>query len=149
MRIHPEGPREVLREVPWLLGAMVGLLATLLLEHYVVHRHIVLPALEITAEPPLWMWGSMFVPELVWFFAAGWRLRSWAAVTVYAGSGATLREAFDYVLVRLGEPGHLSTHKDPYSDLAVNWPAVLIAYAVVLGLAAWSGRHERTLVAGS
>ncbi len=149
MRFRPESARAVLREAPWLLGAMAGLTATLALEHFVVHRQIVLPALEITAEPPLWMWGAMFVPELVWFFAAGWRLRSWSAVAVYAGAGATLREAFDYLLLRFGEPGHVAATTDPYGDLAVKWPAIVVAYGVVLGFAAWSRRQERSLVAGA
>jgi hypothetical protein len=149
VRFRPESPREILRELPWLAGAMAGLAVALFFEHFFVHKQIVLPALEITVEPPLWMWGAMFVPELVWFFAAGWRLRSWSAVLVYAGAGATLRQAFDYLLVRFGEPGHVTLVRDPYSDLVVRWPAIVVAYVLVLGLAFWSKRHEGSLVAGA
>jgi cell division protein FtsW (lipid II flippase) len=148
MRLRPEHPLDVIRELPWFAGAMVGLAAMLCLEHFFVHKLIVLPTLEITAQPPLWMWGAMFVPELVWFFAAGWRLRSWSAVGVYAVAGAMLREGFDYLLARAAEPGHIDAFLDPFSDFAVNGPAIAIAYAIVLGLAAWSGRHEGRLVAG-
>lgn len=149
MRVTPRSPREILHELPWLAASLFGLVAMFVLEHFVVHKQIVLPALEITAEPPLWMWGSMFVPELVVFFAAGWRLRSWGAVGAYALLGAAAREYFHYQLARLGEPGHATAFGDPFSDFAVHWPAVTIAYVLVLGLAAWSGQHERQLLAGA
>ncbi len=137
----------MLAELPWLAAAMALLVLMFTLEHYVVHTQIILPALQITAEPPLWMWGSMFVPELVAFFAAGWRLRSWAAVVAYAAVGAMVREVFHYGLARAGEPGHIDAFKDPFSDFAVNTIEIAIAYALVLGLAAWSGRHEGRLLA--
>jgi hypothetical protein len=149
MRIGPTHARDVLREVPWLCVAMLGVVAMFALEHYVVHKQIILPALEITAEPPLWMWGSMFVPELVVFFAAGWRLRSWSAVVAYAAAGAVTREGFHYLLALAGEPGHIDAFKDPFSDFAVNTVEIAVAYAFVLGLAAWSGRGERRLLAGA
>jgi hypothetical protein len=147
MRIGPRSALDVLAELPWLAASMAALVAMFALEHYVVHLQIVLPALEITAEPPLWMWGSMFVPELVAFFAAGWRLRSWAAVLVYAAAGAMVREAFHYELALAGEPGHVDAFKDPFSDFAVNTLEIAVAYALVLGLAAWSGRQEGRLLA--
>lgn len=147
MRWGLERPRDALRELPWLTLSMAGLAATLALEHFFVYKQIVLPALEITAEPPLWMWGAMFVPELVAFFAAGWRLRSWGAVIAYASAGGTLREGFNYLLAHAGEPGHLDTFVDPFSDFAVHWPPIVLAYACVLGLAAWSGSREGRLLA--
>ncbi|HEY6101396.1 MAG TPA: hypothetical protein VIW03_18300 [Anaeromyxobacter sp.] len=149
MRLRPEHPREILHELPWLALAMIGLVAMLALEHYLVYKQIVLPALQITAEPPLWMWGAMFVPELVVFFAAGWRLRSWSDVGGYAIVGATVREGVHYVLARAGEPGHIDALRDPFSDFVVNWPAIALAYALVLGLAAWSGRQEGHLAVGT
>jgi hypothetical protein len=148
MRVKPEHSREVLDELPWLGLAMIGLVATFALEHFFVYKHILLSALEIVAEPPLWMWGSLFVPELVVFFAAGWRLRSWSAVVAYAAAGATLREGFHYLLARAGEPGHIDALKDPFSDFAVKWPTIAVAYVLVLGLAAWSGQREGRLIAG-
>lgn len=147
MRLKPEHPREILHELPWLAVSLAGLAAMFTLEHFFVYKQIVLPALEITAEPPLWMWGTMFVPELVVLFAAGWRLRSWSAVAAYAIAGSTVREGFHYLLSRAGEPGYVSTFVDPFSDFAVHGPAIAIAYACVLGLAAWSGRREGRLLA--
>ena len=148
MRIRPERPREVLDELPWIGFATIGLAVTFALEHFVVHKQILLPALEIMAEPPLWMWGSMFVPELVVCFAVGWRLRSWAGVVAYAALGASLRESVHYFLARAGEPGHIDALKDPFSDFAVKWPTIAVAYVLVLGLAAWSGQREGRLIAG-
>lgn len=149
MRVGPTSVRDVLREAPWLASAMLGLVAMFALEHYVVHKQIILPALEITVDPPLWMWGAMFVPELVAFFAAGWRLRSWSAVAAYAIAGAVARELFHYLLSLAGEPGHINAFVDPFSDFAVNTLEITIAYALVLGLAAWSGSGERRLLAGA
>ncbi len=149
LQLAPGHPREVLHELPWLVGSMAGLAAMLILEHFLVYKQIVLPALEITAEPPLWMWGAMFVPELVAFFAAGWRLRSWVVVAAYAAIGATVREGIQYLLSRAGEPGYGSSFVDPFSDFAVHWPPIALAYACVLGLAAWSGRQEGRLLAGA
>jgi hypothetical protein len=145
MRWRPDHGRELLGELPWLGVSMLGLVAMFSLEHFVVHKQIVLPALEITAEPPLWMWGAMFVPELVVFFAAGWRLRSWAEVVGYAGAGAIVREGFHYLLALAKEPGHVNAFQDPLSDFAVYAPAIALAYALVLSLAAWSGRGEGRL----
>jgi hypothetical protein len=149
MRLRLPPPREALDELPWLGLAMVGLVTTLALEHFFVYKQIILPALEITAEPPLWMWGALFVPELVVFFASGWRLRTWTSVVAYAAAGATLREGFHYLLARAGEPGHIDALKDPFSDFAVKWPTILVGYLLVLALAAWSGRHEGRLIAGA
>ncbi len=149
MRVGPTSVRDVVREAPWLGIAMLGLVAMFALEHYVVHRQIILPALEITVDPPLWMWGTMFVPELVAFFAAGWRLRSWSAVAAYAVTGAMAREGFNYLLKLAEEPGHIDAFKDPFSDFALNTLEITVAYALVLGLAAWSGRGERRLLAGA
>ena len=149
MRLGPAHPREIVHELPWLAASMLGLAATFTLEHFFVYKQIILPALEITAEPPLWMLGAMFVPELVAFFAAGWHLRSWGAVVVYAVSGATLREGFHRLLARAGEPGYVETFVDPFSDFAVHWMPIAIAYACVLGLAAWSGSREGRLLAGA
>ena len=149
MRLAPAHPREILHAVPWLALSMAGLAAMFALEHFFVYKQIILPALEITAEPPLWMLGAMFVPELVVFFATGWRLRTWSAVLVYAVAGATLREGFHRLLARAGEPGYVESFVDPFSDFAVHWMPIAVAYACVLGLAAWSGRQEGRLLAGT
>ncbi len=149
MRLWPERPRDIAHELPWFTGAMVAFTAALALEHYFVYRQIILPALEITAEPPLWMLGAMFVPELIVSFVVGWRLRSWAAVGLYAALGATLHEGFHYLVARAGDLGYATTFVDPFSDFAVQWPAIMVAYTGVLGLAAWSGRQERNLLASA
>ena len=114
-----------------------------------INRLFIPSILNPPAEPPLWMWGALFVPELVVFFASGWRLRTWPSVVAYAAAGATLREGFHYLLARAGEPGHIDALKDPFSDFAVKWPTILVAYVLVLALAGWSGRHEGRLIAGA
>jgi hypothetical protein len=149
MRLWPEHPRDILRELPWALVATLGLALALTLEHFFVYKQMILPALEITAEPPLWMLGAMFVPELIVSFVAGWRLRSWAAVVTYAIVGATLHEGFHYIVARAGDLGYATTFADPFADFAVQWPAVVVSYACVLGLAGWSARRERQLLAGT
>jgi hypothetical protein len=80
------------------------------------------------------------------FFAAGWRLRSWAQVFLYAAGGALLREAFEFALHLAGEPGHANAFQDPFSDLAVSGAAIALAYVLVLALAMRSARDERRLV---
>ena len=149
MRLRLGSPRELVAELPWLGLAATGLVVTFALEHFVVHRQVVLPALAVTPQPPLWMFAAMVVPELVVFFAAGYRLRTWLAVAMYAGVGGLLRGGFQLLLAILGEPGHTEALQRPFSEYALTTPAVTIGYLLVLGLAAWSGEDERRLGGGA
>lgn len=149
MRLRLGAPRELVTELPGLGLAAAGLVVTFALEHYVVHRQIVLPALALTPQPPLWMFAAMVVPELIVFFVAGYRLRTWLAVAMYAGVGGLLRGGFQLLLAVLREPGHVDALQQPFSEFALTTPAVTIGYLLVLGLAAWSGEDERRLAGGA
>jgi hypothetical protein len=138
------GSRRSAAEAAWFGLAMLALLASFVLEHFFVHRLIILPALEV-GTPPLWMWGSMFVPELVVSFAIGWRLRSWAPIIGYAVAAAVLRETFQLVLAAAGEPGHAPDGSLQFTEFALNAPAVALIYVVVLRLGSWSGSEEPLL----
>lgn len=149
MRLALGSTKDLVGELPWLALATLALVATLGLEHFLVHREIVLPALALTREPPFWMFAAMIVPELVVFFAAGYRLRTWLSVAMYAGVGAMIRSAFISVLERMGEPGHVGPAHEGLSELAATAPAVAFGYLLVLALAAWSGEDERRLAGGA
>ncbi len=110
-----------------------------------MHRQIVLPTLELTAHPPFWMYAAMVVPELVVFFAAGYRLRSLLALVMYAGVGGVVRSGFHLALRMAHEPGHALATADRFSEFAMTTPIVAIGYLLVLGVAAWSGEDERRL----
>jgi len=137
--------RELVTELPWLGAAMLGLVAMLAVEHFVVHRQIVLPTLELTARPPFWMYAAMVVPELVVFFAAGYRLRSWGTLVMYAGVGGVVRSAFHLGLQLANEPGHFSMVHEGFSEFAMTTPVIAIGYLLALAVAAWSGEDERRL----
>jgi hypothetical protein len=145
MRLRVGSPRELAAELPWLGATTLALLATLSLEHFVVHRQIVLPTLELTPHPPFWMYAAMVVPELVLFFAAGYRLRTWLAVVMYAGVGGVVRSGFHALLQLAGEPGHVDPLHGPLSELATMTPFVAVGYLLALAFAAWSGEDERRL----
>jgi hypothetical protein len=148
MRLGLGSPRGLAEELPWLGLTAAALVVTLALEHFVVHRQIVLPALALTPRPPIWMFAAMVVPELVVFFAAGYRLRTWLAVLMYAAVGGVLRSGFQLALALAGEPGHTDA-LHTVSEFALATPAVTVGYLVVLGLAAWSGEDERRLAGGA
>lgn len=138
--------RDLVAELPWLAATLVALVATLALEHYVVHLQIVLPTLALTATPPFWMYAAMVVPELVVFFVAGYRLRTVAAIVMYAGVGGLVRGAFRLALHLTSAPGHLGAlPHDRYTEFATRTPVVAIGYLLVLAVAAWSGEDERRL----
>jgi hypothetical protein len=145
MRLQLGSGKALVPELPWLGVAMLALVTTLAVEHFVVHRQIVLPTLELTAHPPFWMFAAMVVPELVVFFAAGYRLRSVAALVMYAGVGGVVRSAFHLALRLAEEPGHAASTADGFSEFAMRTPVVAIGYLLVLGVAAWSGEDERRL----
>jgi hypothetical protein len=65
MRMRVGTLKELATELPWLGAATLALVGTLAVEHFVVHRQIVLPTLELTSHPPFWMYGAMVAPELV------------------------------------------------------------------------------------
>lgn len=133
-------------ELPWLGATVLALAATLVLEHFVVHLQIVLPTLALTATPPFWMYAAMVVPELVVFFVAGYRLRTIAAIVMYAGIGGLLRGAFHLALHLAKAPGHLGpVPHDRFSEFATRTPIVTLGYLLVLAVAAWSGEDERRL----
>jgi hypothetical protein len=138
-------PRDVFAELPWLTSTMLALVATLALEHFLVHRQIVLPTLALTARPPFWMYAAMIVPELVVYFVAGYRLKTWTTVIVYAAVGGVVRSAFQALLRVAGEPGHVGPMPEGFSEFALTTPFVAVGYMLVLGLAAWSGEDERRL----
>jgi hypothetical protein len=145
MRLRLGSSQELVSELPWLGAATLALVGTLAVEHFVVHRQIVLPTLELTAYPPFWMYAAMIVPELVVFFAAGYRLRSWLSLAMYAGVGGVVRSAFHLALEIAREPGHVGSIHEGFSEFAMTTPVVAIGYMLVLGVAAWSGEDERRL----
>ncbi|HEX9052068.1 MAG TPA: hypothetical protein VF841_16175 [Anaeromyxobacter sp.] len=131
-------------ELPWLGATVVALVATLSVEHFLVHRQIVLPTLAFTSRLPFWMYAAMVVPELVVFFAAGYRLRTLLSLAMYAGVGGVVRSGFHYLLRLAHEPGHVAS-TDHISEFAMTTPLVAIGYLLVLAVAAWSGEDERRL----
>jgi hypothetical protein len=144
MRLRLGSLTGLVSELPWLAATVVALVATLAVEHFIVHRQIVLPTLAFTSQPPFWMFAAMVVPELVVFFAAGYRLRTWLALAMYAGVGGIVRSGFHYLLQAAHEPGHVST-ADRMSEFAMTTPIVAVGYLLVLAVAAWSGEDERRL----
>lgn len=136
--------RDLVTELPWLAVTVLALVATLAVEHFLVHRQIVLPTLAFTSRPPFWMYAAMVVPELVVFFAAGYRLRTVLALAMYAGVGGIVRSGFHFLLLLAHEPGHAAT-TDGMSEFAMTTPLVAIGYLLVLAVAAWSGEDERRL----
>lgn len=133
-----------LREAGLLALTLVGLVAGLGFEHWVVHRQMILPALDAGGYVLPWMWGALYAPELVIAFVAGWRLRSPSAIAVYAGAAAVVREGFELWLARIGEPGH-AVGGAPVSEFVFATPLVALAYIVVLALAAVSGQSDEAL----
>jgi hypothetical protein len=91
------------------------------------------------------MWGALLAPEMVVAFVAGWRLRTPGLVVVYALTAGTLREAFEYALARLGEPGHEQAFTAVSEEFAFGTPFAAIAYLVLFALASASGRTDDSL----
>ena len=87
-RVTDPGAPRMLPELGWLAIMLLALAAALAFEHWVVHLQMLLPALAQGAVPP-WVFGSMFVPELVTCFVSGWRLRSTRWIVAYAICAAT------------------------------------------------------------
>ncbi len=145
MRLRLGSVIDLVTELPSLGATMLALVATLVLEHFFVHRLIVLPTLAFTPHAPFWMFAAMIVPELVVCFVAGYRLRTWAALVMYAGVGGLLRGGFHLALELAREPGHYDGVHERFSEFAVRAPLVAIGYLVVLAVAASSGDDERRL----
>jgi hypothetical protein len=133
------------RELPWLAVTAGALALALAFEHWVVHRGIVLPALDAAGRAPPWVWAALFIPELVVLFLSGWRLRSWTLVALHAGLATAIRELCQVLLLVLREPGHTSAAS--VSEFAFSSPVVALAYLLVLGAASASGREEAGFVA--
>ncbi len=145
MRLRLGSLADLVTELPWLAATALALVATLAVEHFLVHRQIVLPTLAFTSRAPFWMYAAMIVPELVVFFAAGYRLRSWVVLAMYAGVGGVVRSGFHYLLELAHEPGHVAVAHERMSEFAMTTPVVAIGYLLVLAVAAWSGEDERRL----
>ncbi len=145
MRLRLGSLQDLVTELPYLGAATVALVAVLAIEHFLVHRQIVLPTLAFTSHPPFWMYAAMVVPELVVFFAAGYRLRTWVAAAMYAGVGGVVRSGFHWLLQLVHEPGHAAMSTETFSEFAMTTPVVAVGYLLVLAVAAWSGEDERRL----
>jgi hypothetical protein len=132
------------REAGFLGLTLVALLAALGVEHWVVHRGVLLPSIELSGHATPWMWGALFAPELMVAVVAGWRLRSAPLVALYAVAAAIVREAFELALARLGEPGHREAHVG-VSEFAISAPLVAGAYLAVFAFASACGRDDARL----
>jgi hypothetical protein len=131
-------------ELGWLATTLAALVATFAFEHWIVHRQMILPALEATGVVLPWMWGALLAPEMVVAFVAGWRLRGAGWIVTYAVVGALAREGFEVVLARAGEPGHV-LRDGAVSEFAFGAPFVALAYLVLFALASASGRSDDAL----
>jgi hypothetical protein len=118
-----------------LLGITVaGLFLANALEHFIIHRQVLMPGIAAGVPPAPWMWAAMFIPELVVCFAAGWRLRGPLAVLTYAAVASAHRGVWMWVLARSHEPGH------SFSAPSVEIVAALITYVAVFWVASSSSR---------
>jgi hypothetical protein len=121
------------RSALWLSALALALIN----EHFVVYRGVIGPIQEV----PPWAFGALFAPEIVACFAAGWHLRSWRLVAVYAVLATVLREVFQAVLRIVGEAGHdpvFSARIEP----GVAMPLIAGVYVVILAVASVSGRGD-------
>jgi hypothetical protein len=130
----------VLRTATWL-GALA---IALMIEHFVVHRGVIVPAVQVTGSVPIWAWAALYAPELIACFIAGWQLRSWTLVGVYAVLATILRERFYLLLHLLGEPGHQAASA-PRAEFTLAAPIVAVAYGIVLVVASLSSREDAEL----
>jgi hypothetical protein len=130
----------VLRTSSWL-GALA---LALIVEHFVVHRGVILPSLEVTGSVPPWAWAALYAPELVTCFVAGWNLRSWTLIGVYALLATLLRDRLFLLLSALGEPGHVAA-TSPRAEFGPAAPLVALTYVVVLVVASLSSREDAAL----
>lgn len=127
-------------EPTWLALTLACLALAIALEHFVLHRQMILPAMATHSVPP-WMWGALFVPEMGVCFVAGWHLRSIGWLAVYAAAGAVLRQVVFLALALAGEPGHAEEVFMAPGNIAQGIPLVAVVYFLVLGLASMSARE--------
>ncbi len=126
-------------ELPRLGLAMIGVLAALIFQHFVVHRLIIVPAEAAGALAP-WMLLALVSPELIVGLVTGWRLRSRPAAVMFAGMAAFLREGVQYLLAAAGEPGHAMGR--PFWQLLTSTPVVAAGYLFALLLASTIAREQ-------
>ncbi len=136
------GGRSIRGELPWLGLSLCGILGAHVFSHFVIHRGAILASLAARGSVPAWMWGALFLPELVACFLVGWRLSSWWRVAAYSVAAAAARQAFELTLHLAGDPAHAV---DSPRQVLVATPFVALVYALLVGLASSSGRQERQL----
>lgn len=127
-------------EPTWLALTLACLALAIALEHFILHRQMILPAIATHSLSP-WMWGALFVPEMGVCFVAGWRLRSIGWLAVYAVAAALLRQTAFLALTLAGEPGHAEEIFVAPGNLAQGILLVAVVYFLVLGLASMSARE--------
>ncbi len=132
------GPASALSREPLrLIAALLGLLAALLVGHFVVYRGLIVPRLPMLRAVPGWMWLLQFTPELVTCIAAGRGLRRWKWAMTYAVSAAALRVAFIFVLAQVHAPGFKKAFEAPVEDAALLLCFFTAIYSALFGLVAW------------
>jgi hypothetical protein len=130
----------LISELPWLGIAMLGLTVALFIEHFFVHCQIIEPSLSVGGVVEPWMWGALATPELIACFLAGWRVRSWPAVVMYAGIAALVRDIFYVMLTVAGEPGH--DLPQTFGQSVLSMAGVALWYLLAFGLASASWRED-------
>lgn len=126
-------------------GGWLGVLvAALIVQHFVVHRGVIVPAAATNEGVPPWAWAALFAPELIACFAAGWRLRTWKLVAIYAALATLVRQGFFFLLHVFNEPGH-ETGLESRPDVALTLPIVALAYLAIIAVASLSGREDAQL----
>jgi hypothetical protein len=120
-----------------LLGITVAALsAATALQHFIIYPQVIAPATAGGFAPAPWMWGALFVPELLVSFAVGWRLRGAAAIILYAVVAALHRTTWGFALARADEPGHPTSP----SPLLIELVAATVLYLAVFWVASASAR---------
>jgi hypothetical protein len=129
--------RDHVRELAVLGAVVAALSAASAFQHLIIDQEILYPALAAGADVAPWMWGAIFVPEMLVCFAAGWRLRGPRRIVLYAIVAALHHAAWSWGLARAHAIGH-----PPLGALALarETAASAVLYLAVFWIASASAR---------
>lgn len=140
MGVRPD--RAALREeLRWLGLTLAGLMLAIGFEHFVIQREVIQPAMRAASSVQPWMWGALFLPEMVVCVVAGWRIRSLVWLAIYAAAAGLLRETVFHAFALA--PGADHAEDALAHGISFGRGALLVGvlYFLVFGLASMTARE--------
>ncbi len=116
------------------LVTALSLAGVALLSEFALYQNLVLPKLPESQYVPLGWWLTMLIPLALTSLLLGFSCRSIRSVLASASAGTLGLVAYEFVMARLNQPGHLKSFaiEDPVYFFITHALVIFVAVLIVV-----------------